>query len=154
MLAAYGRADPPARPPNRRKPPKTRVYAFTDPLEVGLRQTQVVLDRGQRDGSCRVQHDHELCEADEDEDQPGVSRGVVGASSRGRLIIRLSLATATPGNFGCSLICPPRRCSVQAFFQVPGGSFLMIRRSRSEQKRSIRRLDRFELKRDCGQILT
>ena len=46
-----------------------------DPLEVGLREPEVLLDRRQRDvHDRRVEHDHELREADEDEDDPAVRR--------------------------------------------------------------------------------
>ena len=46
-----------------------------DPLEVRLGQAEVFLDRRQRDvHDGRVEHDHELREADEDEDDPGIRR--------------------------------------------------------------------------------
>ena len=46
--------------------------AVDDPLQVGLAEAEVGLDRRQRDvGDRRVEHDHELREADDDEDEPG-----------------------------------------------------------------------------------
>ena len=44
-----------------------------DPLQVALGQVQILLDRGKRDVHDRcVEHDHELRQADQDEDDPGV----------------------------------------------------------------------------------
>ena len=44
-----------------------------DPLQVGVRHVEVLLDRRQRDvHDRRVEDDHELGEADEDEDEPGI----------------------------------------------------------------------------------
>src|SRR4029077_13147296 len=46
-----------------------------DPLEIGLAEPEILLDRGKRnvhDG--RVENDHELRETDEDEDHPAVRR--------------------------------------------------------------------------------
>ena len=49
--------------------------AVDDPLQVGRREAEVALDRGQRDvGDRRVEDDHELREADQDEDEPPVGR--------------------------------------------------------------------------------
>ena len=59
-----------------------------DPLEVRLGEVEVFLDRGQRDvHDRRVEHDHELGEADEHEDDPGVRRvtGHATPSESGRL---------------------------------------------------------------------
>ena len=44
-----------------------------DPLEVGLAQAEVLLDGREGDvHDRRVEDDHELCEADQDEDHPGI----------------------------------------------------------------------------------
>ena len=45
-----------------------------DPLQVGVRHVEVLLDRRQRDvHDRRVEDDHELRQADEDEDEPGIN---------------------------------------------------------------------------------
>ena len=47
-----------------------------DPLQVGVRHVEVLLDRRQRDvHDRRVEDDHELRQADEDEDEPRVDAG-------------------------------------------------------------------------------
>ena len=44
-----------------------------DPLQVRVRHVEVLLDRRQRDvDDRRVEDDHELRQADEDEDEPGI----------------------------------------------------------------------------------
>ena len=54
--------------------------AVDHPLEVGLAEVEILLDRRQGDvDDRRVEDDHELREADEDEDDPGV-RGVAHRS--------------------------------------------------------------------------
>src|SRR3712207_9043426 len=66
-----------------RRPPRSTLFPYTtlfrsrvavdDPLQVGGREGQVALDRRQRDvRDRRVEDDHELREADEDEDDPAV----------------------------------------------------------------------------------
>jgi hypothetical protein len=64
-----------------------------DPLQVGLAQAEVLLDRRQRDvHDRRVEDDHELRDADQDQDEPGV-RGVATAHGR-NLAIESELARA------------------------------------------------------------
>src|SRR5262249_13840580 len=47
-----------------------------DPLQIGLGEVQVLLDRRQRDvHDRRVEHDHELRQADEDQHKPGIAPG-------------------------------------------------------------------------------
>jgi hypothetical protein len=49
-------------------------------LQVGIREVQALLDRGQRDvHDGRVEDDHELREADDDEDEPAVGFGLLHA---------------------------------------------------------------------------
>ena len=63
----------PARPPRSRKPPKIERVRVDHPLQVRLRHVQVRLDRRQRDvHHRRVENDHELREADEAENEPGI----------------------------------------------------------------------------------
>jgi hypothetical protein len=47
-----------------------------DPLQAAVGEVKVVLDRRQGDvHDRRVENDHEVCQADEDEDDPGICRG-------------------------------------------------------------------------------
>ena len=54
-----------------------------DPLEVGLAEPEILLNRGQSDvHDRRVENHHELRDADKNEDHPGVRRGAHGAPIR------------------------------------------------------------------------
>ena len=66
----------PARPPSRRKPAKTSVYALMIHCRLASLKPSASLDVRQRDvHDRRVEDDHELREADDHEDDPGI-RGV------------------------------------------------------------------------------
>jgi hypothetical protein len=62
-----------ARPPSSRKPAEEQGVDVHDPLQPERREVEVRLDRWQRDvHDRRVEHDHELRDADENEDEPTV----------------------------------------------------------------------------------
>ena len=61
-----------------------------DPLEVRGAEPEVGLDRRQRDvDHRRVEHDHELREADDDEDDPAVALGIARARGLDELVLGL-----------------------------------------------------------------
>ncbi len=71
----------PMRPPSRRKPAKTSVYALIDPLQARLAEAERRLDVRQRDvHDRRIENDHELREADDHEYDPGI-RGMAAHSA-------------------------------------------------------------------------
>ena len=68
----------PARPPSSRNPPNTSVYELITHCRLPWLKSRSCLDRRQRDvRDRRVEHDHELREADEDEDEPAVGLGLL-----------------------------------------------------------------------------
>jgi hypothetical protein len=69
-------ADEVRRPPaEQQEAAEHERVAVDDPREVGGGEAEVALDRGQGDvHDRRVEHDHELREADEDEHEPAVGR--------------------------------------------------------------------------------
>ena len=65
------------------EPAEDERVGVDDPLQVGLGQPEIGLDRRQRDvHDRRVEHDHELGEADQDEDEPGIRCVSAHAASR------------------------------------------------------------------------
>ena len=71
----------PARPPSKRKPAKTSVYALITHCRLASLKPSDALDVRQRDvHDRRVEDDHELREADDDEYDPGI-RGMAAHST-------------------------------------------------------------------------
>jgi hypothetical protein len=74
---------------------RVRVH---DPLQVGLGHVEIFLDRRQRNvDDRRVEDDHELRQADEDEDEPGIYMWELGASGHcSKLAARPRATDAVP----------------------------------------------------------
>ena len=59
------------RPPSSSRLPKASAYAVIDPLAVVVGEAEVLLGGRERDvHDRRVEHDHQLGDANDDEDQP------------------------------------------------------------------------------------
>ena len=67
-------------PAEQQEPAEDERVGADDPLQVRLAQLQVLLDRGQRHvHDRRVEHDHELRDADQNEDHPRVRAVLAGS---------------------------------------------------------------------------
>ena len=98
-----------------------------DPLEVGGAEPEVGLDRRQRDvDHRRVEHDHELGEADDDEDDPAVALDIARTRGLDELVLGLcgggrhGTSQAT-NRYTSALHCGCGEIGIHAAFRSPWG---------------------------------